>query len=138
MPNPYSRLLARLGQEGQRLDQPQYEAERQQQDMNPENLRLIDRELGRAQNPTQRGALMEERQRLEAMHAMQLQQAAQQFMPRLQQELDVTAKTGMQPQSTMQRVLMQRMMQNQQRLMNPVGSPIFNPYQPPGMGGVRG
>lgn len=94
--NRHARLLENIGLSANRLDSPQMQQEQQQQDMDPQNFGMIDKELGRKNlNTTQRDTLMNERQRLEKMQLQQLTQASQQFAPKLAQSLDVEQHTQM-------------------------------------------
>lgn len=116
----WSRLIKALQTGTQRLDQPQYVAERFRQDMNPRNFYDIDREMER--NPQREAILGEERRRLEDMHRFMLMRAAKQFPLRLQQQLQPPPVQGAIPGVN--------------------GAPVQNPYPSrlpfTGMSGVRG
>lgn len=76
------------------LDTPAYQEEARQEDLDPQNLVMLNQEMGRRdrQHPRQQQILVEEKQRLEAVQAQQVQQAAQQFPMRLEQGLDLRSR----------------------------------------------
>lgn len=95
MAGEYRRMLKNIGLAMQGPDSPEGREAQRQEDLNPDNLKMIDRELARSPHPVQQAALMNEKQRLQALQLQQMQQATQQFAPRLAQELDVQTHTGM-------------------------------------------
>ena len=138
MPSPFEQFLTHLKLSTGRLNSPAMQAEQQDQDMNPVNIPQIDQELGNNPNAVQQGALMNERQRLQAVQLKQLQQASQQFAPRLAQSLDIQTHTGMPLEGPAERMV-KLMLRMQKRPVNTQRVPNPNPARPfPPMGGIRG
>lgn len=148
MPSPFDRFVQRTKLSTQRLTSPAMEQEQQQQDSDPNNISLINRELARSPHPRQQEILMNEKQRLEAMQLQQVQQASQQFAPRLQQSLDIQTHTGMPLEGPADKLIKLLLMlkknplgQQNQFGVNPQPMPNANPaggpYNPL-LGGFRG
>jgi hypothetical protein len=145
MPSPFEQFLQHAKLSTQRLDSPSLQDEAHQQDLDPRNFGRIDSEMRRSSAPTQQEALMNERQRLEKMQLQQLQQASQQFAPRLAQSLDISTHTGMPLEGPAEKLIKLLLMMkkqpmqmpgvNSQPAMNP--NPAGGPYNPL-VGGVRG
>lgn len=132
MPQPRRRLnwgqFRRAAQGSLRqLDSPQYKAEALQEDLSPHTWEALQQALAdrRHQNPVAQRALMDEKQRLEAVQAQQVAQAAQQFPQRLAAGLDLSQRTGEPPLSQTPEAFMAKLMLQMQRRY-------------PGMGGGGG
>lgn len=148
MPNRFQQFVTRLGLSTQRLNSPAMQEESRQQDMDPNNIGQINQELTRpGNNQLQNDTLLNEKQRLEKMQLQQVQQASQQFAPRLQQSLDIQTHTGMPVEGPADKLIKLLLMMKRQQPAPGIpgvdGAPVQNPnpaggpYNPM-IGGARG
>ena len=111
MPSPWAKLLATAMPAMQELNTPQYQDEADRQSTEPYNVQELDSAIAdpRHQGPSQKQALLSEKQRIQQMQARQVQQQAQQFPQRLSDSLTLKQHTGMDksPESMIVRLMVQ-------------------------------